>query len=302
MRAYGPVSSVTINDNLAKVQIVPESKKQFRKFISSNFASQEKGDAKKVQGVLGFSGMIVGTAEGGEMHLSIEDMTIDLETWYRTHSRASQNTFFGILRFIAWAEVGHKPTEEDMWWHIEDAIDRYAPEKEHPITKKYTKVRPGDPRLTTREMSMMIEGVLNELAQMDIPDFVLNSIGPDMKKLWESWYTWRYNEVEEDPLFLDESNMDWEEYCEAHPVCELSGTPGTEQDPLERMHIVSGGSDLADYEKPWNWIRAKHSIHRWQHNNGWTPILKAYPHVKGKIMRARNLAKKKGLEVENELK
>lgn len=302
MRAYGPLLDLKMKDGNIHAVISPDSKDQFKKFIVSNFAHQQSGKEQKIQGVIGFSGIITGVAEGGHIHFNVSNLTLDLETWYRTHTRASMNTFYGIIRFIAWAEVGHKPKEEDMWWHIEDAIERYAPELKHPITGEMAKVRPGDPRLTTVQMSKMIQGVLNDLAQMDIPEYVMDAIGPDMKKLWESWYAWRYDELENDPLFPEELSMDWGNYCEDHPVCEFSGRGGTEEDPLERMHIVSGGSSPENYEEPWNWIRALHSIHQWQHQNGWLPLLKAYPHMKGKIMRARTLAKKKGLEVENELK
>lgn len=302
MRAYGPVEDLTITDGRLGATVSRDSYDQFKKFLASYFSYVAAGNDVKVQGLVGFDGTVEQVAKGGNLQMVIDNISLDLETKYKTHTRASMNTFYGIIRFIAWCEVGHKPKEEDMWWHIEDAIERYAPEKKHPITGKMTKVRPGDPRLTTKEMSYMIQHTLNDLAQMDIPDMVMDAIGPDMKKLWTAWYKWRYDELEDDPLFPDELTMEWEEYKEHNPVCEFSGVGHTEEDPLERMHIVSGGSDPGDYEEPWNWIRAKHSIHQWQHNNGWQPILKVYPHMKGKIMRARQLAKKKGLEVENELK
>jgi len=66
------------------------------------------------------------------------------------------------------------------------------------------------------------------------------------------------------------------------------------------MHIVSAGSDIADYEQSWNWIRALRSIHKRQHDKGWSAVLKEYPHLKGKVERARRLAQKRGLEVDND--
>lgn len=301
MRAHGPVTNLSIKDGHLHAQVDPNTRDQFKKFIVSAFSSEAENGKKKIQGIIGYSGFITGVASEGNLDMAIDDITLDLETWYKTHTRASMNTFYGIIRFIAWTEVGHRPTEEDMWWHIEDAIERYAPEMNHPITGRESKVRPGDPRLTTVHMSKMIQGVINDLAQMDIPEYVLDSIGPDMKKLWTSWYKWRYDQTEDDPLFADEMDMDWDEYCEYHPVCEFTGIADSEMDPLERMHIVTGGSSPENYEQSWNWLRAKHSVHKWQHDLGWNKVLQFYPHMKGKIARARILAKKKGLEVTNEL-
>jgi len=298
MRAYGQVQSISIKEGQATIQVAPEAHDQFKKFIASRMAHLiENDNPNKMYGVIGFTAEIAGTASGGVVHLAISDLNLDLESKYKVHTRASQNTLFGIIRFITWAELGHKPKTEDMFWNTEAIIENYAPRMKHEVSGEERPLRPGDPRLDTKGMSMMIQGALNELSQMHIPDYVMDSVGPDMKKLWTAWYEWRYSLGEGDPLFDDEKQMSWDEYREWHPTCEFTGLGGSIEDPLIRMHIVSGGSDKADYEQPWNWIHAKQSVHSRQHDNGWTPVLKDHPHMNGKIKRARVLAKKKGLEV-----
>lgn len=298
MRANGPISELSVKNGGAELVVSAESYTHFKEFISKRMAHLEStDDPNKMYGVIGFDCEIAGTAAGGKLYLAMENFTLDLEIKYNVHSRASQNTLYGIIRFITWAQIGHKPKTDDIFWNVESIIETYAPSAPHPISGEERPLRPGDPRLDTRGMSSMIQGALNELAQTDIPDYVIDSIGPDMKKLWNSWYEWRYSQGEDDPLFTDEKQMSWEEYCKWHPVCEFTGVGGVEGNPLERMHIVSGGSDIADYEQPWNWIRALHSVHRRQHDHGWEIVLKDYPHMRGKINRARALAHKRGLEV-----
>ncbi|MCK5344430.1 MAG: hypothetical protein KAR20_13540, partial [Candidatus Heimdallarchaeota archaeon] len=115
---------------------------------------------------------------------------------------------------------------------------------------------------------------------------ILRTIGHDMKNLWSNWYSWRYDQ-EKDPLFEAESEMTWVKYKELHPVCELCALAGVDSDPLERMHIISAGADQTIYEMPWNWTAAHRSHHTLQHSEGWEIIEKSYPHIKGKIKRAR---------------
>jgi len=296
MRAFGPLNSIKIDGGQCTAKVNYESHNAFKSFIKKRLANNND---KKMVGRLEFSCEIAGTSEGGNIHLAIFEPTLDLEIQYNIHTRANQNTFYGIARFIAWAQNGHKPTPEDLFWIVEALVDRYSPTALHPIRNVEEPLRPGDPRLDTRGMAMLIEGAMNELAEQEIPDYVIHSIGPDLKKLWKNWYEWRYSQGENDPLFDDEKRIEWKEYQKWHPVCEFSGVNGVEGNPLERMHIVSAGSDIADYEQSWNWIRALRSIHKRQHDKGWSAVLKEYPHLKGKVERARRLAQKRGLEVDN---
>lgn len=291
-RAKGRVHSVTDNKKNMAIVVSAEDKNQIKKFIASYNNSK---DQNGMDVTIELQADLLGTAQGGKLFLDIKDSTIILEKAFRTHSRASQNTFLGILRFIAWADLGYKPTEEDMFWYIEGAVEKYAPEMLNPVTGKVQHLRLSDPRLTTRHMAIMIQHVLNELATKDIPEEVLNWVGTDMKKMWESWYSWRYS-IKEDPLFDNDMNLTWEQYKEWYPVCEFTGTPQNDYDPLERMHIVTGGSSPGSYDESWNWIHALHSVHMRQHSETWEDILKDYPHMKGKVDRAREIAHKKGLD------
>jgi hypothetical protein len=90
--------------------------------------------------------------------------------------------------------------------------------------------------------------------------------------------------------------MPVEEWRAKRPYSEASGRTGD----IVRAHIVSRGSDAADIEKTWNWIALLHSEHQQQHQIGWDAFLQIYPHLRGRVDRARRLAHKLELEFKNE--
>jgi hypothetical protein len=90
--------------------------------------------------------------------------------------------------------------------------------------------------------------------------------------------------------------MPVDEWRERHPYSEASGRTGD----IVRAHIVSRGSDAADIEKTWNWIALLHEEHMQQHQIGWDAFLQIYPHLRGRVDRARRLAGKFDLEFKRE--
>ena len=218
--------------------------------------------------------------------LFTEAPTIRIEHIRTKRSLSQNSTLRGIERFIFIAENGYEPRGNDTYWIHEGLLEKYSTWMTNPRTGVSVPKRTSDPSMSTVEMAKIIEGALTELSSMDIPQTVLDSIGHDMKKLWEAWYAWRYGQ-EKDPLFEIEQTLTWEKYKELHPVCELCGLKGTVDNPIERMHIISAGSDLKNYEMPWNWIASHRSHHTLQHNEGWDIIERSYPHIVGKLRRAR---------------
>ncbi len=214
------------------------------------------------------------------------DPLLRMDTVGNRRTSNQNTTLRGVERFIFIAESGYKPTQDDLYWIHEGLLERYSPWVTNPRSGISTPKRTSDPSMTTVEMAKIVQGALNELGTMEVPDEILNEIGHDMKKLWENWHRWRY-EQDNDPLFNAESELGWDKYKELHPVCELCGLPDNEYDPLIQMHIISKGSDTAIREMPWNWLRSHNSHHILQHNEGWEIIEKSYPHIVGKLKRAR---------------
>jgi hypothetical protein len=82
------------------------------------------------------------------------------------------------------------------------------------------------------------------------------------------------------------------EWRKKHPYSEASAKNG----PIVRAHIVSRGADGRDIEASWNWLALTREEHQLQHDKGWDYFLRVYPHLKGRIDRARRLAGKMDLE------
>ena len=63
--------------------------------------------------------------------------------------------------------------------------------------------------------------------------------------------------------------------------------------PLEVAHIVSRGADKEDIDEVWNLMMLTHYEHiEIMHKKGWNAFLEIYPHLRGRVKRARNLAGK----------
>lgn len=238
---------------------------------------------------------VVGAGENGpDVDLELiwlENPTVEMERRSTPRTMAQNDTLRGIERFVAWAMLGRRPTKRETEFVHEAILEDAAPKILNPVTQRLMPKRTS--MMDTKEMSKCIEHALVMLGIQDISADVMAEIGGDMHRLWSAWYSWRYST--EDPLFEEEQKMDWSEYCSNHPVCEICGVMESENDPLERIHIVSGGSDIGDYEEPWNWIRGHHSHHVRQHQLGWDVIINEHPHLKGKIDRAKTLAGKRSL-------
>jgi hypothetical protein len=85
------------------------------------------------------------------------------------------------------------------------------------------------------------------------------------------------------------------EWRQKHPYSEASGKGGN----IDRAHIVSRGADAPDIEKAWNWMALLHEEHMQQHRIGLDAFLQIYPHLRGRVERARKLAGKLELEFKN---
>lgn len=271
------------SDKLFIVKMGEHFKSKFIPLIKSK-------DEKKYEVEISFKSIIAQTEPGGVIQLrKLDDsgISISLRELKPPKTRDQENTLRGIERFIAWAFSGSKPSDEEVDEVHEAIIEAAMPLVRNRYNGAMYHKRTSD--ATTVEMSRCIEYALNQLATMDIPDEIVTALGGDMKALWEAWYKWRYDQ-ETDPLYDDEMAMDWESYCGIHPVCELCGQPEYPNDPLERMHIISAGANGTIYELPWNWLRAHASHHiPVQHQKGWDPILEEFPHISGKIRRAKTL-------------
>jgi hypothetical protein len=122
-----------------------------------------------------------------------------------------------------------------------------------------------------------------------------------VQEVLEEWETWRGGLENDYADYADRGQtkmLTEEEWRGKHVYSEASGRGG----PIERAHIVSRGADAADIEMSWNWIALTPDEHAEQHRRGWDEFLQIYPHLRGRVDRARKLAGKIALEFKDNRK
>ena len=287
------------DDSLA-LRIDKHEKEKFHDLVKREVLTAEE-HRKRLDVSIDFEAVIESSESNATVFLKVPaNPIITFADITEVKSRAQENTFWGILRFIFWATEGRKPVDNETYWLYEGMLQKYGKEATNPVTNRLEPIRISDPRMDKRTLSVMIEGALNELAQTPIPKEILDDLGGKMKRLWTTWYRWRYEQGDADPLFSDDiENRTWDEYRTRYPVCELCSLAATDTDQLERAHIITVGSDKTLYDEPWNWLHVHHSHHVTQHadrqqkRTGWDVIERQFPHIKAKIKRAHDLANEK---------
>ncbi len=210
-------------------------------------------------------------------------------------------TVFKLLEAILITQLGRKPIKSEKDEAYKDLLEMYADRR--PCLFDENKLVPvGLSNSDVYQGSRLIMGAIDILVNMcnTHPDnnyFITTNVEADVRHYINEWYIWRGG-LKKDPVdYIDYekgkliTEREWEK---RHPVCEACHLSGTDFDPLEKAHIVSVGS--SGIEEPWDWLRLHISHHRFlQHQKGWVEFLNKYPHLIGRVARAKELAGKREL-------
>jgi hypothetical protein len=178
------------------------------------------------------------------------------------------------------------PTEEEKYELYLDLLDAYADKVPSRIKGGLRPIHISESN--SLEGSKFIDGLLYHLA-------TLCNLKPDLQatvqEVLQEWEEWRggleydhadYTDNEQTEMLTE---LEWRR---KHVYSEASGRGGA----IVRAHIVSRGADAPDIEKAWNWMALLPEEHEKQHHMGWDAFLQIYPHLRGRVERARNLAGK----------
>jgi hypothetical protein len=192
--------------------------------------------------------------------------------------------------FQSQSENNRKPTEEEKYGLYLDLLEVYADKIPNRLTGKLRPVHISESN--SIEGARFIDGLLYHLATECDLEYGAQVTVQSVLQEWEEYR----GTLEIDPLDyrdIECSDMVTEEmWRNRHPYSEASGKGGD----IERAHIVSRGADALDVEKSWNWIALLHDEHMEQHRIGWDAFLQIYPHLRGRVKRARRLAGKPELK------
>jgi hypothetical protein len=210
----------------------------------------------------------------------------------RTHKQL--NSVFALVTAIFESMEGRTPLEDEKMGLYYDLLELYADKVPNRFNKALRPVHISE--ANSIQGSRFIDGLLSHLTTECELDYGTMATVQSVLEDWEDWK----GKLDYDPSDYRDVNcteiLTHEEWIKTHPYSEASGKRGQ----IVRAHIVSRGSDAADIEKSWNWIALLHDEHMKQHQIGWDKFLQIYPHLRGRVDRARNLAGKLELEFKRE--
>jgi hypothetical protein len=217
----------------------------------------------------------------------------ELDLRYQKRTFKQNSSAWKLIECI-WASMEKDPpTEEEKYSLYLDLLEVYADKTKNRITGELRPIHISESN--SLEGAHFIDNLLYHLATMCNLDYDTQSQVIDVLQDWESWR----GSLEIDPVDYSDREctrlLTEAEWREKHPVSEASGQGGN----IVRAHIVSRGADAPDIEKAWNWIALLHEEHMQQHQIGWDGFLQIYPHLRGRVDRARKVAGKIELEFKN---
>ena len=178
------------------------------------------------------------------------------------------------------------PDEDEKYNLYLDLLDAYADKVPNRIKGGLRPIHISE--ANSLEGSKFIDGLLYHLATEC-------GLKPDLQatvqEVLQEWEAWRGNMETDHTDYADDEQTEMlteVAWRRKHVYSDASGRGGT----IVRAHIVSRGSDAADIEKSWNWMALLPEEHEKQHRIGWDLFLQIYPHLRGRVERARNLAGK----------
>ena len=189
---------------------------------------------------------------------------------------------------------GRLPAEEEKYELYLDLLDAYADKVPNRIKGGLRPVHISE--ANSLEGSKYIDGLLYHLATECSLSYEAQTT---VQEVLQEWETWRGGLETDHTDYADDEQAEMLteiEWRRKHVYSEASGRGGS----IVRTHIVSRGSDAADIEKAWNWMALLPEEHEKQHRIGWDAFLGIYPHLRGRVERARNLAGKMELDYKRE--
>jgi hypothetical protein len=195
-------------------------------------------------------------------------------------------TVWGLIEIYFEAQYNRKPTQNESTTMYMSFIQQYA-DTEPSLLEKGKEVCVTLSNMSKEQAARFIQNIMNDI----ITECRLSEgLQCDVKELYEAFVQYK-GTLPSDPVDYDKNGvlLNREDWVKMNPCSHASGlTQG-----LEVAHIVSKGSDEEDRYECWNWIMLTHEEHIGiQHQNGWEELIELYPHIEGRVKRARELAGK----------
>lgn len=197
---------------------------------------------------------------------------------------------FALIEIIFQTDHGRKPTEHEKALYYSWLLNEYG-------EREMVSVSGSEPShqvvslssMSREQASRFISALIAHVCERcDIPEH----LAVEVSTLIESFVSFK-GMMDVDSTDMDASGeyVSVGRWCELNNYSHASGSTGS----LEIAHIVSKGTAPQFRDCVWNFLRLTHDEHMEQHKKGWDYMFNLYPHIKGRVQRAREMAGKLGL-------
>lgn len=220
-------------------------------------------------------------------------ISVDMRGMRATKTYDQLKAAWALISLIFESMYFRKPTAAERKQMHDDLIKEFAPRRKSLLHENETEPITMS-EMSKEQLSCFIQsliGFLSESCDLD------NDGQLQVKQIFTEWENYK-STLDKDPDDYDENGemLDIDTWREKHPVSFASGIGG----PLDLAHIVSRGADEIHKDCCWNTMMLTHEEHMLQHAKGWNNFLELYPHLRGRVERARRIAGKLALlEAEN---
>lgn len=194
-------------------------------------------------------------------------------------------TAWALISLIFESMYFRKPNEAERKQLYAELLEEFADRKSSLLHEGET-VPFTFSEMTSQQLSRFIQELINLLS--DSCDLSAEA-QTDVKELFLEWQDFMSSQEEDARDYYPNGEMiPIDEWAKKNSVSFASGLGGA----LDKAHIVSKGADEIHRDCCWNIIMLTHEEHMMQHQIGWDEFLKIYPHLRGRVNRARRIAHK----------
>ena len=209
-----------------------------------------------------------------------------------TKSYAQVKTAWALITYIFIATKGYKPTESQRKQLERELLELYS-DKTASILHEGESTFVSMSEMNKLQLARFIQSLVQHLHECCNSALLSADDMVNVQEVFEEWQSY-ISLQETDPTDFNEDGeyLTLEEYRKTHTISYASGrTTDNSGCGLEIAHIVSRGSDPAFADCCWNVMMLTHEEHlEIMHEEGWNALIARYPHIRGRVERAYNMA------------
>lgn len=222
-------------------------------------------------------------------------LTLDMTSRKPSKSYTQLKTAWSLITVIFQALNFRKPTQSELEQFHNELLEEYSDRKPSLLHEGET-VPVTMREMSARQLGRFIQTLIRILAEDCELDYSEQISAREIFCEWESYLSGLEQDYTD--FYPDGTMIPMDEWRKIHTVSFASGRTATDEMQLDLAHIVTRGSDEIHRDCCWNTMMLTHEEHMKQHEIGWDNFLKLYPHLRGRVERARRMAGKSELKEE----